>query len=239
MRDPVRASAAAVHDPMRAASSVERALLACGMIGPAFFVTVFLVAGAVRPGYDPLRHPVSSLSIGEAGWIQAANFMITGALVVAFACGLRPVLRRGGAGVWGPLVIGLVGIGLAGAGVFTADPRSGYPAGTSLVPVPTTEGTLHDLFSLLVFLGPPVACCVVARWFAKVGRRGWAASSVAIAVVFLTGFVLAGMGFEQNPALTPIGGLLQRATLVVGLGWLAALALHLLRGGSAGSPVRQ
>jgi Protein of unknown function (DUF998) len=163
------------------------------------------------------------------------NFLITGALVVAFACGLRPALRRGGAGIWGPLVIALVGVGLAGAGVFTADPRGGYPAGTSLVPVPT----LHDLFSPLVFLGLPVACCVVARWFTKIGRRDWATPSVATAVVFLTGFVLAGLGFEQNPALAPVGGLLQRVTLVVGLAWLAALALHVLRGGSAGSPVRR
>ena len=63
-------------------SRLGRILLWCGVVGPAFFVVSFLVQGAVRPGYDPLRHPVSSLSLGGgAAWVQPATFLITGLLV--------------------------------------------------------------------------------------------------------------------------------------------------------------
>ncbi|MEV0698337.1 DUF998 domain-containing protein [Saccharopolyspora sp. NPDC050389] len=208
----------------------ERALLGCGAIGAVLFVVLFLVEGAFRADYSPLRHPVSSLSIGESGWVQAVNFIVTGLLILAFAAGLRPALRQLGGGRWAPVLIGLVGVGLIGAGFFAADPISGYPPGTPPVPlVRTTHGVLHDLFSTPVFTALPAACCVVGYRLARTGHRGWAAYSIGTAVVFLIGFALAGAGFAQNPALTPVGGLLQRLTLVVGFGWLAALAISLPR----------
>jgi hypothetical protein len=36
----------------------------------------------------------------------------------------------------------------------------------------TLHGVLHDLFGIPVFLGLPVACCVVAYRFAAAGRTG-------------------------------------------------------------------
>jgi hypothetical protein len=33
------------------------------------FVAVFLLKGAVRDGYRPLRHPVSFIALGLRGWI--------------------------------------------------------------------------------------------------------------------------------------------------------------------------
>src|SRR5690349_3818837 len=107
-------------------SVVTRRLLLCGVIGPVIFVVSFLVQGALRPGYDPLRHPVSSLSFGPTGWVQMATFWLTGLLVLAYAVGLR----RAGCGWWTPALIGLVGLGLMGAGFFAADPFSGYPPGS-------------------------------------------------------------------------------------------------------------
>jgi hypothetical membrane protein len=214
-------------DPAR----LERVLLACGAIGPLVFVLAFLVEGATRAGgYDPLAHPVSSLAIGEYGWTQRVTFLVTGALVLASALGLRSALRRRGAGIWAPLLIGICGIGMIGAGVFIADPHNGYPLGTPLVvSPPTTNGALHDAFSSLFFLGLPAACLVAAYRFAVLGRRGWAAYSAGTAVAFLGFFVLTGMGFAQHPALSPIAGLLQRLTIVIGWAWLVALALDLRR----------
>jgi len=193
----------------------RRALLTCGVVAGPLFVVAFLVEGA-RAGYSPLRHPVSSLSIGDSGWTQATNFLVTGLLVVVFGLGLR------GTGRWTPVLVALVGIGFLGAGVFTCDPINGYPPGTPLAPVATTSGTLHSAFSTLVFLGLPIACLVTAR---RERGRGFAAYSVASAVAFLALFVLAAFGFAQNPAFLPIGGLMQRLCLVVGLAWLTALAV--------------
>lgn len=50
--------------------TVTRALLACGAIAGPLFIAVFLIAGATRADYDPLRHHISTLAIGDLGWIQ-------------------------------------------------------------------------------------------------------------------------------------------------------------------------
>ncbi len=200
-----------------------------GWPAPGLFVVAFLVESATRPGYSALRHPVSSLALGDHGWTQRANFLLTGVLLLAFAAGTRPGLRTYGAGRAPSLLLGAVAVGLLGAGVFATDPVGDYPPGTPTPAPPTTTGNLHDAFSLLVFLGLPAACCVVGCRFARAGHRGRAAYSVVTAVVFLAGFFLAGAGFSQQTALAPVGGLLQRLTLLVGLGWIGWLALRLLR----------
>ena len=65
-------------------------------------VTVLLLtAGAsyaqvlTRAGFDLKRHAISMLTLGDQGWIQSANFEITGLLVLACAVGMRRVLRSG------------------------------------------------------------------------------------------------------------------------------------------------
>lgn len=215
----------------------ERALLACGVVGPPLFIAVFLATSVARPpGYDPLRHTVSAFVLGPFGWVQAASFLVTGGLLLAFAFGLRPALRRYGGGLWAPVLVGLLAAGLIGAGVFAADPiasgvttNAPYPMGTQVTADRTLHGVLHDLFGTPVFLGLPVACCVVAYRFAAAGRKGWATYSVGTAVAFLTGFVLTSMALAQPPLIAPVGGMLQRLTISIGWAWLVALALHLRR----------
>lgn len=55
-----------------------RTLLASGVIAGPLFVGTFLAEGATRAGYEPLRHPVSSLALGDHGWMQTANFVVAG-----------------------------------------------------------------------------------------------------------------------------------------------------------------
>ena len=202
-------------------------LLACGVIGPILFITVFLIEGATRPNYSPLRHPVSSLSYGDWGWMQRINFVITGLLIFAFAIGLRVVLRRVNGSTWGPLLIGLAGIGLIGAGFFVADPLNGYPPGTPLIPTERTlHGVLHDLFGIPVFLGLPIACFVFRRQFVRLGERRWMAYSTVNGVAMLTAFVLTSMGLNQVPGFAELAGLFQRLTVTIGLTWITLLALY-------------
>lgn len=203
-------------------------LLACGAIGPLLFIVVFLIEGVTRANYNPLRYPVSSLSIGDLGWIQAANFLIVGLLLAAFSLGLRRVLRTSIGRVWGPLLIGLSGIGLFGAGIFTTDPIFGYPPGSPFVLAQyTLHGHLHDFFSILLFIGLPAACFVFCRRFATLGERGWAVYSILVGLAMLMTFVLAGLGFTQNPGLVNVAGVFQRLSIIIGLTWIALLAFHL------------
>src|SRR5580765_7699403 len=82
-------------------------LLGCGLLAGPLFVLSFWLQGLVRPDYDPLRHPVSSLAIGSAGWVQSLTFLVCGALTVAFAVGLW----RLGDSRSGAILVGLIGVG--------------------------------------------------------------------------------------------------------------------------------
>ncbi|MFI6507039.1 DUF998 domain-containing protein [Streptosporangium sp. NPDC050855] len=203
----------------------------CGVAAGLLFVTAFLIEGATRAGYDPMRHPVSSLSLGPYGWTQVANFVVTGLLMLVFAVGLRRDLRTPGRrSTWGPLLIGASAIGLIGAGVFPTDPIGGYPPGTAARGVSTWQGRLHDVpFSLLFFAALAAACFVFARRFAGWGETGWAVYSAAGGLVFLVSFVLAGMGFSGAEGFAGLGGLMQRISIATGFCWLGLLAVHLLR----------
>ncbi|HEX9413608.1 MAG TPA: DUF998 domain-containing protein [Ktedonobacterales bacterium] len=115
-----------------------RLLLAGGVVGPLLFIVVFLIEGATRPGYSVWRNQVSDLELSNQGWEQIANFLVCGLLCIGLAVGLRRIWRAGRASVWGPLLIGLFGLGLVAAGVFLTDPGRGYPPGAPLKGDPQT-----------------------------------------------------------------------------------------------------
>jgi hypothetical protein len=150
-------------------------LFVLGAIAGPLFTLSWLVQGLVRSDYDPMRHAVSSLSVGEWGWIQIATFVITGSFVVGFAVGLRRLLPSPSGSTWGPLLTGVMGIGLIGSGIFVTDPLNGYPPGTPILPSERTpHGILHDLFGVPFFLGVPIASLVFARFFSRHGQSAWA-----------------------------------------------------------------
>jgi hypothetical membrane protein len=201
-----------------------RALFVCGVIAGPLFVIVFLIEGAVTPDYDPLRHPVSSLSLGPLGWIQTVNFLVTGLLTLAFAVGL--VRLHGLRHKVGGVLVGIWGVGLIGAGAFVTDPVSGYRPGTPPLRVEaTTSGALHDLFSVAAFFALGTACFVLAGG----GGWQWAVYSVLSGVAFLGAFFVAGVGFGQTEPFVGVAGLSQRVCVLIGWAWLTVLAVRMLR----------
>src|SRR6185312_831420 len=126
--------------------AVRRRLLRCGTAAGPLFVTVFLIEGARRPDYEPRRHPVSSLSLGERGWVQAANFAATGLLYIAGSAGLaRSPGQKAGRRI-AAAALGATGLGLLASAVFRTDPVSGYPPETRGAPPPRPgPGTLSLL----------------------------------------------------------------------------------------------
>jgi Protein of unknown function (DUF998) len=205
-------------------------LLCCGAVA-GLFVTVFVLEGARRPDYEPRRHPVSSLALEPRGWVQVTNFAVAGTLYRAGAAGLHrtrdPLL---GARL-GPVLFVGVGLGLLGSAAFCTDPISGYPPGTPDAPSePTATGAMHNIAAVPIFLGIPAAALAGAWRLHRAGRRGWGLYSAATSVSTLIGTALFGAGFSQaSPRLTDCAGLLQRATIATGFGWLTALSAQALR----------
>ena len=210
--------------------SKTRLLLMCGALAGPFFTILWFITGLNRANYDPMRHPISSLSIGESGWTQVTNFIITGVLTLALAFGLRSALGSRGGSKWGAIWMTAIGIGFLGAALFVADAMNGYPPGTPLLLMqPTVVGRLHRLFSALVFFGIPGAAFSLGGLFAKNGERTWATYSRGTAIAFIVMFVLTSIGFAQVEPLVKYAGLLQRITLLIGLTWMTLLPIHLLK----------
>ena len=207
-----------------------RGLLSCGLAAGPVFVTTFLAEGAARDGYRPSRHPVSSLALGPRGRVQAANFAVTGTLVLAGAAGLGRAADPALSSRAGRTLIGAAGAGLIGAAVFATDPVSGYPPGTpDALTHPTRTGIAHNLAAIPVFAGLP-APALASGWRSwRAGQRRFALYSVGTAVTMLTTMALAGAGFGQSPWLINLGGLFQRASIITGFAWLTALSAQALR----------
>jgi Protein of unknown function (DUF998) len=208
--------------------ALTRNLLCCGVAAGPVFVAVFLLEGAIRDGYRPLRHPVSSLALGPRGWIQAANFAVAGTLFLAGAAGLA---RAGdpAAGRAAPALIGAAGAGLIGAAAFATDPVSGYPPGTpDALTRPTRTGIAHNLAAVPVFAGLPAAALASGWRSWRAGQRRFGLYSAATAVTMLSAMALAGAGFGQSPRLINLGGLFQRASIITGFAWFTALSAQAL-----------
>jgi hypothetical protein len=203
--------------------------LFCGSIACPLFITAVIIEGAARPDYNSFLYPLSSLSIGDSGWAQISNFIITGILLILFSFGLRQVFGSPKVKFRGHLLIMLVGIGLTGAGIFVTDPIYGYPPNKPIVLRQFTwHGHLHDGFSLLVFIFLPWACFTFRKRFIKTNKQGWAIYSGLTGFAMIVTFVLASMGFKQVALFVNFAGLFQRLCILTGLAWITSLSIHLL-----------
>jgi hypothetical membrane protein len=204
---------------------VTKSLLGYGIIAGPFYVVVSLAQALTRDGFDLTRHAWSLLANGALGWIQLANFTLTGAMLVAFAVGLHRALAGGRGGRWAPRLIGTFGVGTAlSALVFRADPAQGFPPGAPEQPELTWHGALHYPVAGIAFLSVVVACFVLASRFSGEGRRGWAVCSRVAGVVFLIGF--GGLSGSAGAAWGVVGFIV---AIVVIFTWVSAVAVHYYR----------
>jgi hypothetical membrane protein len=206
-------------------SRITKSLLGYGVIvGPAY-VAVALAQALTRPGFDLSRHPWSMLANGEHGWVQVANLVVAGLMTIAFSVGLRRSLTPGVGSGWGPRLVAVFGASLVAAGVFRADPALGFPAGT---PEGPGEVSWHGLFHFAAggvgFTCLAIACFVVARRYSAEGRRGWAAISRVVGVVFLTGFAAMASGAAGAAGILSFTG----AVVLVWV-WVSAVSVDRYR----------
>jgi Protein of unknown function (DUF998) len=202
----------ASHSPRREliASSLSRRtrlLLVCDALGWTLFTATFLIAGATRLGYDPWRQAISALSLGPGGWVQQVNFIGLGALLVVSTFGWRQALRPGTGSRAYPVLKGITGISLMGAGFFAQDPAPGYPPG-AVQTAPTLHGDLHQLCAFVSVTALALSCFVLARRFVGEPRwRGWAAYAVISGILILVFISIFGALSAQASS---IAGLFER-----------------------------
>ena len=171
-------------EAMNYQARATRSLLACGVVAGPLFLLIFMILVFARPEFRFMRNEPSLLSIGSWGWLQIANLVIGGLLVIAAALGVRRVLRASTGRFWGSLLLAVFGLCQIGVGVFVTDPiRS--PASM------TFHGTMHLVFGGIGFIALMAACFVFVRTFASLRQRLWAVLCGITGVLFLSAFLSA------------------------------------------------
>jgi hypothetical protein len=200
-------------DGVRAA----RTLLSCGVASGPIFLAIFFIQMSVHPEFHFARSEPSLLSIGSLGWMQIANSVIGGLLVIAGALGMRRVLRLSKGRFWGPFLLGMFGVGQVGVGVFVADP---VRSATSL----TFHGTMHLIFGGVGFGALMAACFVFVRTFISLGQKPWAIFSAMTGLLFLAAFFSAANASQGATSIQFFLNLI----FVLAWAWISSISKQLL-----------
>jgi hypothetical protein len=213
-----RATGAGTRD-----EGITPALLACGIVVGPFYLAVGLIQAFVRDGFDLARHPLSLLANGPGGWVQTANFIVSGVMVVAAALGFARVLGpKSRAVTW---FLGAFGVSMLAAAVLRADPVDGFPLGTPLG-MPTTispMGMGHFIAGMIGFVSLAISCFVGARAMSRRGDTGMSRFSLLSGIAIVLGFF---GGFIPGVSLGTAGIWF---SVVVGWIWIAGLSWNLYR----------
>lgn len=200
------------------ASAVTRSLLGWGVVAGPFYIVVSLVLALTRPGFALTRHALSLLMLGDLGWIQHVNFVLTGLMVLAAAVGFARAIRTG-RGLALAVLVGLYGACLVLSSVFPPDPVTGFPPGETAHA--STSGILHLLFGAIGFVAMAAAAFTYAAWCTAQGIRGRAPLAIALGVLIVIGF-FGGAALAQSPA----GVLLLWVAVLSIWGWLALASVR-------------
>jgi hypothetical protein len=173
-------------------SQLTSKLLTAGYLAGPFFIALSLLQAFTREGFDWIRHPASLLSLGDLGFIQIANFVITGLLFIACAIGLKRIVTAGVGRKWLSRLFTLVGIAFILGGVFVADPAFGFPPGTpeGMPRTMSWHAIFHGVAPVIGALAISAALFIFARRLWKQGRRG---ASIVPVLVAIVSFVLSSL----------------------------------------------
>jgi hypothetical protein len=216
-------------DQRHAVTRMTRALAACGVIAGPLFIVAALAQIPARPGFHPARDAISLLSIGHLGWIQVINFLVTGALYIACATGMRRLVRTGPGRRWIPALLYVCGAGVAGGGVFHPDPGDGFPPGTpaDASVASSWHGVLHQVCGMSAFLALIALCFVFGHRFARAGQRRLALGSRISGALLAVALPAAG---------APGGALTLCAGVAIAMFWTAFASATIIAGADRNEP---
>lgn len=210
------------------ARRVTQLLLVAGPFAGMLLLVVSGVDGATRPGYEPMRHWISHLALGDRGWLGVANLVVSGTLLAASSFGLRRALDPRRAAWWAARLVLLAGIGLVVSGVFPIDPGLNYPPGAQATH--SLTGTVHDLAAIVVFSSLAGASVLLGRSLRDVRGAAFFGQVIAAVVVLSIIVCSALVALDYAGALPHApSGFMERVAVFVGLAWFGAVATYLLR----------
>jgi hypothetical protein len=158
-------------------------LLGLGVLAGPINLVLVISQAFTRDGFDPRKHAGSMLTLGDYGWIQSANFVLTGILVILGAIGLKRVLGKTPA-----ILLAIFGAGTAAGGIFLPDPALGFPTGAPASQTMSWHSAAHFALGGIGFIAFIACCIIVGNHFRRTGAKPWAAASYATGAFFLAAF---------------------------------------------------
>lgn len=151
--------------------SAIRAILASAIL----FLVLLAALLILKPEIDPAWRFISEYSIGHHGWMMALAFLSLAASCVATVIALWSQVQLGGRIGIGFLLMGALGLTLAG--IFTTDPI------TTPLDAQSTSSKLHGLGAILGD-GVPVGATLITGSLIRNnswrGARGWLLGIIAV-----------------------------------------------------------
>jgi hypothetical protein len=198
-----------------------------GILAPIIFVSVFLLKGALRNGYDPISMYISELSLGDRGWIQIANFMLLGFLLFLFTIGLSKEFQTGKASQWGIIGFYIISGLFFISGLFIMD-----PAGTPVDQI-SVSGLIHEISGGILFLLMPIIIFVFLRRFISDDQwkslRWWTLILGIVEALGVFVFIYASKIPAGQSALGQFLGLFQRIAVIPFMVWVTIFGIEMLR----------
>jgi hypothetical protein len=146
---------------------------------------------------------LSLLANGQWGWVQTANFIITGLLTLVGVVGMKYSNdNRNTSKINGGLLI--YGLGILLSGIFNADPMNGFPPGTDTGnSTPSFSGFMHLIAGSVGFIGLIVAMFSVSILYKKEDHLVFRYFSIGCGIYFTLAFIgIATSGQQSGIILT-------------------------------------
>jgi hypothetical membrane protein len=201
---------------------VAMCLSACGLAAPLLWASAVIFSGSRHPEYSHIRQYISDLAARGSSTehvMQAAGFILPGAMTAGFGIMLGLVVADRTAGVAAALII-VSGLARAAAGVFVPDPLS-YTG------PPSFEQTMHDGAGTVYILTLTLAVLVwaIASAFSR-RRPSWLTwySAVTATLAVAAPFALMSAGVASPGDV----GLFQRVSLGILNAWMLVCASLML-----------
>jgi hypothetical protein len=201
----------------------QTTLLACGCLILPSYVLLYVIGGALRPGYSHISDSVSELLAPRSPNkpLLLVIQLLYALLYVFFGVGVLGYVEAGGGntslGTIGAWMIIALGVATIGTAIFPQD-AEGIP--------PTTPGRIHVV---LVFAGlvplSVLSTLLLGIWSGGAGLPGWfdVYSYATVVAIVLMG------GLGGATVKTPYAGLVERLAAITTQQWLFVLALVLLQ----------
>ena len=183
----------------------------------AWFVAAVVVLHLLRPDVDVLSRVTSEYAVGPYGFLMSSAYVAISVALVALGLGLGRALSVPARRSAGVVLLFLAALGVMVASFFPIDVGAPKPV--------TFSGRMHRFGAIVGFVSMTLSPLLLARSFRRDDSwRDLSWPGVVVGTLGLLGFAAIQIVLLERG----LGGIAQRAVLVIVVAWMMMVALRLV-----------